>query len=216
MRLFTALLFFTCFLGRQAPAQMTLVRYAPSDSFNLACTTCSTTVADLAITRGQHALPMNMKKPVSVNLLMWRYFDDILQKEVLMADEPFWTSGVQLIDEMEAEEHLSIHLNLVWTDSAGTAHRFYLVMAGLTKRDLTKLPLQTTFDNDTYALYRFTAVAQIMRGPDDWETYDCLEGTCFLNQLNAKKRSISGAFEFTGNRVGMEKKGYFVNGTFSK
>lgn len=200
----------------QASAQVTLVRYAPNDSFHLACRDCKTTIVDLAITRGQNAVPMNMKKPVTLNLLMWRYYDDILKKDVLMADEPFWTSGVQLIDEVPDDEMLSIHLNLVWTDSSGTSHRFYLVMAGLTKHDLSKLPLQTTFDTDTYALLRFTAVSQITLGADDWETYDCLEGSCTLKRLNYKTRSISGVFDFIGNQVGMEKKGFFVDGSFSK
>ena len=205
-----------CLCSAQTSAQVTLVRYAPNDSFDLACTACSTTIADLAITRGQHAVPMNMKKPVSVNLLMWRYYDDILKKEVLMADEPYWTTGVQLFEEVPDDEYLSIHLNLNWADSSGKTHRFYLVMAGLTKRDLAKLPIQTTFDTDTYALYRFTAVTQITLSDDDWETYDCLEGSCTLKSLNTKTRSISGSFEFTGNRVGMEKQGFFVNGGFNK
>lgn len=108
----------------QSLAQVTLVREAPNDSFDLACSSCKLEITDLAITKGQHAIPMNMKKPVSVNLLMWRYYDDILKKEVLMADEPFWTNGVQLIDEIPETEMLSIHLNLRWVDSVGQVSRF--------------------------------------------------------------------------------------------
>jgi len=197
-------------------AQVSLVREASNDSFDLACAACRLDVLDLAITRGQHAIPMNMKKPVAVNLLLWRYYDDIVQKDVLMADEPFWTSGIQLIDEVPDDELLSIHLNLGWTDSSGQAHRFYLVLAGLNKQDFDRLPVETTNDPDTYAPYRFSAIAQIMLADDDWETYDSFEGSCFLRSLNTKKRAISGTFDFVANRVGMEKLGIFTNGQFSR
>ncbi len=210
------ILFLILFFPLLCQAQVTLVRHAPSDSFNLNCSSCKMSIADIAITRGQNAVPMNMKKPVTVNLLMWRYYDDILKKEVLMADEPFWTQGVQLISELADDEMLSIHLNLNWVDSTGQEHKFYVVMAGLTKRDLSNLPLHTTFDADTYALYRFTAISQIIKSGDDWETYDCLEGSCVLKSINTKTRSINGTFNFIGNRVGMEKKGFFVNGSFNK
>lgn len=198
-------------------AQVTLVREAPNDSFNLACTDCRMQVVDLAITKGQYAIPMNMKKPVSVNLLMWRYYDDILQKEVLMADEPFWTTGVQLIDEVADTDMLSIHVNLTWSDSTGETHPLYLVMAGLSKQDFSRLPRETTCDPDTYAPYRFAAVCKIMKtDDDDWETYDSYEGSCTLESLDPKKRSISATFNFNANRIGMEKLGFFVNGKFSK
>ena len=197
-------------------AQVTLVREASNDSFDLACANCRMEVLDLAITRGQHAIPMNMKKPVSVNLLMWRYYDNIVQKEVLMVDEPFWTNGVQLIDEVPDDVMLSIHLNLSWTDSLEIVHKFYLVLAGLSKQDFSRLPVETTYDPDTYALYRFAAIGLVMLADDDWETYDSFEGSCFLNSLDLKKRTISGTFDFVANRVGMEKLGIFTNGKFSR
>jgi hypothetical protein len=197
-------------------AQATLVREAPNDSFDLACENCRLEILDLAITRGQHAIPMNMKKPVAVNLLLWRYYDNILKKDVLMADEPFWTDGVQLLDETPDTEQLSIHLNLIWADSSGQTHRFYLVLAGITKQDFSRLPVETTFDPDTYAPYRFAAISQITIADDNWETYDSLEGSCFLLSLNPKKKSISGTFDFVANQVGMEKLGFFVNGKFKR
>ncbi|TNE69565.1 MAG: hypothetical protein EP344_00280 [Bacteroidetes bacterium] len=217
MRTLSALVLFL-FLYTGLFAQVTLVREAPNDSFNLACTDCTLTITDFAITRGQHAIPMNMRKPVSVNLLMWRYYDDILRKEVLMANEPFWTTGVQLIEEIPDTVMLSLHLNLDWTDSTGMAHRFYLVLAGLTKHDMSRLPLETTYDPDTYAIFRFAAIAQIVKedDEDDWETYDSFEGSCFLNSLNTKTRSVGGTFSFIGNRIGMEKLGIFTNGVFQK
>ncbi|MFN0013671.1 MAG: hypothetical protein ACKVU2_03910 [Saprospiraceae bacterium] len=199
-----------------ASAQMTLVRTAPNDTFELTCPTCAMRVAGVALTQGQHALPMNTQKPVAMNLLMWRYYDNILGKNALMAEEPFWTTGVQLLDEVPETEPLSLHLNLLWSDSAGTAHRLFLVLAGLTKAHLTRLPVTTVFDTDTYSPLRFAAVSQITLGDDDWETYDCIEGTAVLETLNLKTGSLSGIFEFTGTRIGMEKLGFFLNGTFRK
>lgn len=209
-------LFLLVLISSPISAQVTLVRTAPNDTFDLSCSSCTTKVLDIAITRGQHAIPMNMKKPVSVNLLLWRYYDNILQKEVLTANEPFWTSGVQLIDEVTESDFLSLHLNLNWTDSTGQSHRMYLVLAGLTKDFLKGLPVETTYDPDTYAPLRFAAVAQITGENDEWETYDSFEGSCHLNSINTKTGALSGTFEFQANRVGMEKKGIFINGVFTK
>jgi len=209
------LLFFLLALA-PARAQVTLVRTAPNDSFNLACPTCAMRVSGVALTQGQHALPMNTQKPVAMNLLMWRYYDNILGKNTLMAEEPFWTDGVQLLSEVPDSEPLSLHINLVWSDSAGMAHRFYLVMAGLSKSHLTRLPATTVYDTDTYAPLRFAAVAQITKDDDDWETYDCIEGVATLESLNTKTGGFSGTFEFTGTRIGMEKLGFFMNGVFRK
>lgn len=199
-----------------ANAQVTLVRSAPNDTFNLACSGCSMRVSGVALTQGQHALPMNTQKPVAMNLLMWRYYDNILGKNAFMAEEPFWTDGVQLLSEVPEAEPLSLHVNLVWSDSAGIAHRFYLVLAGLTKTHLNKLPVTTVYDTDTYAPLRFAAVAQITKDDDYWETYDSIEGTATLDHINTKTGGFSGTFEFTGTRIGMEKLGFFLNGTFRK
>lgn len=199
-----------------AQGQVTLVREAPNDSFNLACTACNMRVSGIALTQGQHAVPMNTQKPVALNLLMWRYYDNILGKTALMSEEPFWTEGTQLLSEMPESELLSLHINLVWSDSTGTAHRIYLVLAGFTKANLSKLPLTTVADPDTYALLRFAAVAQITLNDDDWETYDSLEGMATLESLNTRTGAVSGTFEFMGNRIGMEKLGFFLNGAFQK
>lgn len=210
-------LLFCVFLLSNLKAQLTLVREAPNDSFNLACTDCHLTVAGVAVTKGQHAVPMNLKKPVAVNLLMWRYYDDILKREVLMAHEPYWTTSVLLLDETPDDEMLSLHLNLQWSDSTGQTHALYLVLAGFTKDNLAALPLSTVYDTDTYSLLRFSAIAQIMLGEDDlWETYDAIEGSATIDSLNTKTGSVSGSFEFTGRCIGMEKLGFFVNGVFRR
>ena len=216
MRILSALFFFLIVFASPVQAQVTLVRQAPSDSFNLSCASCSLAVAEVALTRGQHAIPMNMRKPVAVNLLMWKYYDDILKKETLMAKEPFWTKGVQLIEEVPDTQMLSLHLNLIWTDSAGIAHRLYLVAAGITKGSLSRLPLVAVFDTDTYAPLRFSAVAQVFKDENDWETYDCLEGTFSLDRFDARSGVLGGHFDFTGNRIGMEKLGFFLNGRFQR
>ncbi|MBK9337324.1 MAG: hypothetical protein IPM98_12400 [Lewinellaceae bacterium] len=210
------LLLLLLLLTAPAYTQVTLVREAPNDSFELACPTCVMRVSGLALTQGQHAVPMNTQKPVALNLLMWRYYDNILGKDALMAEEPFWTTGVQLLDELAESEILSLHINLVWSDSAGLAHRIYLVLAGFTKANLSRLPLTTVVDSDTYAPLRFAAVAQITLDDNDWETYDSIEGVATLESLNTKTGALSGAFEFTGNRIGMEKLGFFLGGTFRK
>lgn len=216
MRILSVLFFFVIIFFNRASAQVTLVRQAPNDSFNLSGPGCSLVVAEVALTRGQHAVPMNMRKPVAVNLLMWKYYDDILKKETLMAKEPFWTKGVQLIDEIPDTQMLSLHLNLIWTDSAGIPHRLYLVAAGFTKSNLTRLPLVAVFDADTYAPLRFSAVAQVFKDENDWETYDCLDGTFSLDRFDARNGTLGGHFDFTGNRIGMEKLGFFLNGNFQR
>lgn len=215
MRTLSFLLFFL-FPIFSLSAQVTLVREAPNDSFDLSCTSCSMAVTGVAITQGQHAVPMNLKKPVAVNLLMWRYYDDILKKEVLMAYEPYWTQGTLLLDEMPDDEMLSIHINLQWTDSTGQIHALFLVLAGFNKRNLERLPLVAVFDTDTYSPLRFAAIAQIITGDDIWETYDSIEGSASINSLNLKTGSVNGSFEFTGTCIGMEKLGFFVNGAFRK
>lgn len=199
-----------------ATAQQSLVRSAPDDYFNLACTGCTMTVADISITRGQHAIPMNLQKPVAVNLLMWRYYDKILGKEVLTRQEQLWTPCTQLLDDVPDDEMLSLHLNLDWSDSSGQTHRFFLVLAGLTKAQLLKFPVEGTFEADTYSPMRFAAVAQIT-DPDGYpETYDCVKGSCTLAHFEVKTGRIGGTFEFSANRVGMEKHGHFTRGVFER
>ena len=212
------ILLFSLFLTATLNAQVTLVREAPNDSFDLACADCRLTVAGVAITKGQHAVPMNLKKPVAVNLLMWRYYDDILNKEVLMAHEPYWTTSVLLLDEVPADEMLSLHINLIWIDSVGQTHALYLVLAGLNKGNLALLPLTTVYDEtDTYTPLRFAAIAQITIGNDGlWETFDSIEGNATLEHFNPRTGAVSGNFQFTGRCIGMEKLGFFVNGAFRK
>jgi hypothetical protein len=197
-------------------AQATLVFSAPNDSFDLSCARCTTVVAEFALTKGQYALPLNLKKTPAPNLLMWKYYDEITKKDICIASEPFWTKGTRLIDEIGESDMLSMHINLTWQDSNAVQHGIYLVLAGFKKGNLNQLPITGSFDPDTYAPLRFNAIAQIVRSETEKETFDCLEGTLTLDAFNIKTSSISGTFEFSANRIGLEKHGYFTNGKFQK
>ncbi len=200
-----------------AALSQTIVPEGTNDTFNISCNTCRMRVEGVSLTYGQHARPMDMQKPVSLNLLLWRYYDNILGKNAYMAQEPFWTAGVQLIEEVSPDEQLSLHINLIWTDSSGRDHRFYLVMAGITKRHLESLPLiAVTDDTDTYAPQRLSAAVQIFRGSADWETFEAFEGIATLEAFNPKTGALRGSFDFVAQRVGMEKKGFFHSGFFEK
>lgn len=211
-----SLLFLIFLLPVFSDAQVTLVREASNDSFDLSCPACTLTVADVSITKGQHALPMNLQKPVSVNLMLWRYYDKILGKDVFTRQEQIWTACTQLLDEVPDDEMLSIHINLDWTDSSSQESRLFLVIAGLTTDQIKRLPLESVYEPDTYSPLRFAAVAQIKNVRDEIETYDCIYGACTLQHFDTKTGSIGGHFEFTANRVGMEKQGFFVNGVFER
>ncbi|MCS6929408.1 MAG: hypothetical protein NZM43_07945 [Saprospiraceae bacterium] len=195
----------------------TIVPEGINDTFNLSCAKCRMRVDGVSLTHGQHALPMNVRKPVSMNLLLWRYYDNILGKQAYMAQKPFWTSAIQLIDEVPDDDLLSLHINLTWTDSLAREHRFYLVMAGLTKRHLSALPVITVTDpQDTYAPLRFSASVQIFHDRNVWETFEALEGIAMLEKFDPRTGSLTGSFDFVAQRVGMEKKGVFQSGWFSR
>ncbi len=194
----------------------TLVPEGTNDTFHLSCPACRMRVDGVSLTYGQHALPMNTQKPVSLNLLLWRYYDNILSKHAYMAHEPFWTKGTQLIEEVPDDAVLSLHINLVWTDSTGRDHRIYLLMAGITRRHLAQSPLITVCDADTYAPLRLVASAQIFRKDDEWETFEAIDGIATLEEFNIKTGALKGSFEFLAQRVGMEKKGLFQSGVFQR
>ncbi len=206
------------FISAHASAQQTLVRSAPNDSFDLALPRYNITVSDFAITRGQHAVPMNLKKPVATNLLEWKYFDEIVAQNVVTPTEPIWTKRSQLIDEVAPDLMLSLHINLELSDTTtGQLHRIFMVIGGLTKGDLKEMPLESSFDaDDTYAPRRFAAIAMLMTEDGKTETYDCIEGYCTLEQFEPKKGRLGGRFEFLANRIGKSKRGFFTNGTFGR
>lgn len=216
MRLFTAFLL-SCAFTTTVPAQATIVRAYPNDTFNLSCASCKINVVDVALTKGQQSIPINLNKPVSKNLFHWRYYDEISKENVTTADEPVWAVHAQLLDDLGDNEVFSLHLNLTMQDSTDRLCKLYLVLAGITKNELKNLPLETNFDPDTYLPLRFAVIAQITPAEGGArETYDCMEGTCTLDEFNPQKIKLRGTFDFKANKVGVDKRGIFLNGTFER
>lgn len=213
MRLIYIVLFFNIFSWK-AESQATLVTTFPTDTFDLSCSTCTTKIRAMAIARGQQSIPMNLDKPIKVNLLHWKYYDDISKEDVTMEERPSWTEGTQLLDLVAPEEPISFHINLEMIDSTnGKPYRIFLVMSGITPKNLRAIPLETTFDVDTYAIFRFSAIVQVHNTENqEKETYDCIEGSCMLEKLDTKARQMRGYFNFIGSRIGIEKEIFFING----
>lgn len=194
-------------------AQVTIVRTFPNDTINLNCAGCSSQITAIALVKGQQSIPINLDKPVMRNLLHWEYYDDISKEKVIMADRPLWAEGTQLVDLEPEEAIISWHINLLFTDSMQRKYHFFLVLSGINRQEMRTLPLETTFDPDTYAIFRFSAIAQ-RTNPDTQqkETYDCIDGTCILEKMDTKTGLLDGYFSFTGSRVGLEHKIVFLNG----
>lgn len=211
---FTLILFACCSFAVQA--QVTLTPWAPDDSFDLACPTCTLIVSDLSLIKGQQALPVDLRKPLATNLLHWRSFDNVLERNVVTDYRPTWRESTQLVDEVSDAELLSLHINLDWADSTGRSKRILLVVSGLTKPDLGEQPLECSYDEDPYLSRRFSALVQIHNAPNQIETYDCIMGFCILENLDLKTGALSGSFEFTGNRIGFKKRGFFSAGRFRR
>ncbi len=195
-------------------AQVTIVRVFPTDTVDLACAHCTTEVRAVAITKGQQSIPINLDKPVKTNLLHWQYYDDISKENVVMDTKPTWTTGKQLLDLLPPEEIVSYHINLAMTDSvSGSVTRIFLVLSGTTRQQMVTLPLETTFDPDTYAIYRFSAILQRISSETSLkETFECTEGICIFDRLDPKTGVLDGYYYFTGSRVGVDHKTVFMNG----
>ena len=214
MRVTSTLLLLFC-VAQLLNAQATLVRSYPNDTFDLASLP-PLRLVDMALVKGLQSTPINLAKPVVRNLLHWRYHDEVSQENVITESEPVWTKGTQLVEDMPATELISLHLNLSTKDTVGQDLRVYLVMGGVTRQSLAAVPTETRFDADIDTPMRFSAFVEILLRDGSREIYDCIEGSCWLNSLDTQKRTLSGTFEFTGNRIGMNQRGYFVNGVFSR
>jgi hypothetical protein len=211
-RLF-CLLFVSCHVSGLL-AQVTIVRVFPTDTVDLACAGCTTEIRATAITQGQQSIPINLDKPVKTNLLHWQYYDDISKENVVMDEKPSWTEGKQLVELLSAEEIVSYHINLTMTDSTtGAATRIFLVLSGINRQQMLTLPLEITYDPDTYAIFRFSAILQRTNpGTELKETYECVDGTCIFERLDPKSGVLDGYYFFTGSRVGVDHKTVFING----
>ena len=217
MRNTSLLIFLFVVLCCSANAQVTIVRSFPTDTFLLDCAGCKTEVLAVALTKGQQSIPMNLDKPVKQNLLHWKYYDDISKEDVIMDERPVWVEGTQLVDLLNPEEIISYHINLLFTDSLNKPYQIFMVLSGINRQNLTTLPLETTFDADTYAIFRFSALAQSHNAETGQkETYDCIDGTCIFEKIDTKTGLLDGNFYFTGSRVGLEHKIVFMNGRVKK
>ncbi len=199
-------------------AQVTIVRTFPTDTVDLSRPGCTTEIRAVALTKGQQSIPINLDKPVKTNLLHWEYFDDISKENVVMEEKPVWTEGKQLLDLLPPEEIVSYHINLAMTDSVtGSVTRIFLVLTGLNRQQLATLPLEVSYDPDTYAIYRFSAILQRINPENGQkETFECTEGTCIFDRLDPKSGILDGYYYFTGSRVGFEHKTIFLNGRVLK
>ncbi len=111
---------------------------------------------------------------------------------------------------------VSLQINLIWTDSSEQTQRIFLLLGGLQKSELARMPLESTFDADASALRHFAAIAQIKHPDGKTETYETISGEIALTRFDPKTGALSGSFEFAGNCIGWMKRGTFQNGAFER
>lgn len=195
-------------------AQQTLLISAPNDTIDLSCSTCKTRVTDLALVRGHQSIPINLDKPVKENLLHWTYFDGVSNAWVSTEQEPIWTKGLQLWEQLSDTVVISLHINLSVLDSVGDSTRIFLVLGGMMKSDLKKTPIVGVYDSNTYEPLRFSAIVQPPILDRKKQALECVEGTLELQELHLKKRKVTGDFEFIANKIGIKQLVLFRNGHF--
>jgi hypothetical protein len=194
--------------------QTTLIQSAPTDTFFLDAVGTEMQVLEVKLSREQRVNVDDIIKSAGVNLLQWKYYDDILKRDAYMNTAPYWTTGKQLLEDVSDVDLLALHLHLNWKDTLGFTHHFHLIVAGINKGLLSQLPLTAVFDTDHQAPLRFYAMVQLGVGGKEWETYECSDGTFTLDRLNTANSSMEGSFNFSANRLGMDKHGVFLNGYF--
>jgi hypothetical protein len=202
------------FLPYLLPAQATIVRSAPSETFDLGCAGCSLTVADLAVLKGQQFIPLDIRLGGITNLLHWRYYDRFLQREATYPQEMLTEPCTQLLEGVADTALLSLHIVLTWTDSSGRSSDVFLLVSGLVKEQLYQAPFQAFFDSDPYLAPRFAAIARITPAQGQAETFDSIEGEVTISEFDPRKRAIAGEVAFEGNCIGWQKLGYFRKGEF--
>ncbi len=212
----TAFILLLLFRFTDTSAQTTIVKGAPNQIFDLDCSQCSLVVDDVALWKGIKVLPYHKTKSGMVNLLHWKYYDTILKANVVTAHELPWEACTQLIDSVGSTDTISLQINLVWTDSMAQTQRIYLLLGGLQKSELGKLPLESEFGADANAVRHFAAIVQIRYPEDKNETYESISGEIALTAFDPKTGSVSGSFEFSANCIGIVKQGLFRNGQFEK
>jgi len=198
-----------------ASAQVTLIKGAPNQVFDLACAQCALTVEEVALWKGIRLLPYHKERSGLTNLLHWKYYDSIMKEMVTTSHELPWEKCTQLLDAVADSDTLSLQVNLLWTDSTGQTHPVYLLIGGLLKSDLASLPLESRLEaNDEIDLRHFSTIATIKNPDGKTETYEIMTGEMSLTRFDAKTGAVGGSFEFKGNCIGWMKHGTFYNGVF--
>jgi hypothetical protein len=204
-------------------AQVTLIKGAPSETFDLNCATCRITVADIAIVPGHQVMPYNLaKEPPKVNLAHWRYFDKILNRQNVWPRPLYGEECFLLLNDLALTDTVSVHINLTWqADSVGPIHRAYLLIGGVQRQELSTLPLSTAYSDELFSAKRLSAIVQVVVPPTDkadgyTETYEITEGTMTLEKLDFTEDQIQGSFDILTNRVGMVKIGVFKSAKFQR
>jgi hypothetical protein len=212
-----------CLFASGLSAQVTLVKGAPSETFDLGCATCRVTVADMAIVPGHQVLPYNlMKEPPKVNLMHWRYFDRILNRQAVWPRPLLGEDCVLLLHDLAPSDTVSLHINLMWqSDSTAPIQRIFLVVAGIQRQDFDRLPLSAAYSDDLFVAMRLSAIAQITVPPTDaadgyTETYQITEGSFTLESIDFMEDHAKGNFKFLTDRIGIAKTGVFINGVFKR
>ncbi|MCB0528957.1 MAG: hypothetical protein KDC61_02110 [Saprospiraceae bacterium] len=203
-----------CLAGTSA--QVTIVKGAPNQIFDLSCTKCTMTVEDVSLWPGVRVLPYHKTNSGLVNLLYWKYYDSIMKEEVTTSSELSWEKCTQLIDAIGDGDTVSLQINLVWTDSMEQKQKIYLLLGGLLKSDLASLPLDMEYDAEALTLKHFASIVQIKYEDGKTETYESVSGEMSLTRFDPRTVAIAGSFEFEGNCIGWVKRGTFLNGVFEK
>lgn len=217
MRTFAFLLAVFLFAPFALSAQVTLVKGAPNQIFDLACAQCSLSVEEVALWKGVRLLPYHKERSGLTNLLHWKYYDAIVKEYVVTSEELPWEKCVQLLEPLPDTDTLSLQINLRWTDSTAQTHLIYLLIGGLQKSDLFTLPMYSELEADSeIEPKRFSAIVQIKLPDGKTETYESISGEMALSHFEAKTGAVAGTFEFEGNCIGWVKKGTFNSGVFEK
>jgi hypothetical protein len=199
-----------------ASAQVTLVKGAPNQVFDLSCPQCGVTVEDVALWKGTRLLPYKIASSGLVNLLHWKYYDNIMKAEVTTSRELPWEKCTQLLDSLKSTDTVSLQINLSWADSTAQVHRIFLLVSGLRRSDLDILPLYGETEINEVKPKHFAAIAQIKQPDGKMETYETLSGEMSLTNFDPKTGAVGGTFEFTANCIGWVKRGMFNNGVFKR
>jgi hypothetical protein len=208
------------FFSTAAFAQATIVKGAPNQTFDLACTQCTLSIEEVALWKGMRVLPYHKHRSGLTNLLHWRYYDSIMKEMVTTSEELPWEKCTQLLDSIASTDTISLQINLAWTDSSAQIHKIYLLIGGLQKNDLAALPIYSSLEGaaneEEIGLKHFAAIAQINLPDNKSETYETISGTISLTHFDPKKVAIGGTFEFEANCIGWIKHGSFIGGKFEK